>query len=216
MFIVIDGIDGCGKSTQVKLLNEKLQARGLPAAVSKWQDSNYIQKLYIGDLIKRIQEGSVRIPPESRTFLLSADISYRLENLIKPLLKNGQIVIGDRYIYKVIAQGIARGLDKEWLLRLFFFAPVPELVIMLDVPPDISLKRITSSREISFYEAGLDVLNATDKEAAYLEFQTRVRSEMLGLMKSVEGVVIDGMHSVEEQSQMILEQFELKKKILSV
>ncbi len=206
MFIVIDGIDGCGKSTQVRLLHDKLLDRGLPTTISKWQDSAYIQKLFIGDLIKRIQEGSVRIPPESRTFLLGADISYRLESLIKPLLEKGQIVIGDRYVYKVIAQGIARGLEKDWLQRLFSFAPVPDLVIMLDVPPGVSLRRITGSREISYYEAGLDVLNTNDKEAAYLEFQTKVRAEMLDLMKAVGGIVIDGNLTVERQNQLILEQ----------
>ena len=206
MFIVIDGIDGCGKSTQVRLLHDKLLDRGLPTTISKWQDSAYIQKLFIGDLIKRIQEGSVRIPPESRTFLLGADISYRLESLIKPLLEKGQIVIGDRYVYKVIAQGIARGLEKDWLQRLFSFAPVPDLVIMLDVPPGVSLRRITGSREISYYEAGLDVLNSNDKEAAYLEFQTKVRAEMLDLMNAVGGIVIDGNLTVERQNQLILEQ----------
>lgn len=206
MFIVIDGIDGCGKSTQVRLLHDKLLDRGLPTTISKWQDSAYIQKLFIGDLIKRIQEGSVRIPPESRTFLLGADISYRLESLIKPLLEKGQIVIGDRYVYKVIAQGIARGLEKDWLQRLFSFAPVPDLVIMLDVPPGVSLRRITGSREISYYEAGLDVLNSNDKEASYLEFQTKVRAEMLDLMKAVGGIVIDGNLTVERQNQLILEQ----------
>jgi dTMP kinase len=206
MFIVIDGIDGCGKSTQVRLLHDKLLDRGLPTTISKWQDSAYIQKLFIGDLIKRIQEGSVRIPPESRTFLLGADISYRLESLIKPLLEKGHIVIGDRYVYKVIAQGIARGLEKDWLQRLFSFAPVPDLVIMLDVPPGVSLRRITGSREISYYEAGLDVLNTNDKKAAYLEFQTKVRAEMLELMKAVGGIVIDGNLTVERQNQLILEQ----------
>lgn len=216
MFIVIDGIDGCGKSTQVKLLHQALLDRKLPATVSRWQDSSYIQKLYIGDLLKRIQEGSVRIPPESRTFLLSADISYRLQATIRPLLEKGQIVIGDRYIYKVIAQGIARGLEYDWLRSLFYFAPTPELVVMLDVPPEVSLKRIISTREISYYEAGLDVIDATDKEAAYLEFQSRVRSELLKLMKEVHGVVIDGLQSVEEQSRQILERVEVQNNIPAV
>ena len=102
-FLVIEGIDGCGKSTQVKLLTEHLSRRGLPVMVSKWQDSSYIKKLYIGDLIRKIQAGNVIIPPEARTFLLGADISYRLESIIKPALDDGKIVVGDRYIYKMIA-----------------------------------------------------------------------------------------------------------------
>lgn len=204
MLIVIDGIDGCGKSTQVKSLAEDLTGKGHSVVVSKWQDSSYIQKLYIGDLLKRIQEGSVVIPPESRTFLLAADIAYRLQSRIKPWLDEGKIVIGDRYIYKVIAQGIARGLDKTWLLDLFSFAPKPDLVIMLDVLPEVACDRITSSREISFYEAGLDVLDESDKATAFVRFQSDVRKEFLKLMDEMQGLTIDGNLPLTEQTRQLV------------
>lgn len=213
LFIVIDGIDGCGKSTQVRSLNESLSQRGLPVSVSRWKDSTYIEKLYIGDLIKRIQKGSVVIPPQARTFLLGADISNRCETMIKPWLDEGRTVIGDRYIYKIIAQGIARGLDKNWLENLFSFAPEPDLKIMLDVPARIALERITSYREISFYEAGLDVEKGPDKESSFLDFQGRVREELLKLMKEEEGVVIKGELTLPEQSQMILKLADEKLKV---
>lgn len=208
MFIVIDGIDGCGKSTQVKRLHESLARRGVPVAVSKWQDSSYIEKLYIGDLIKRIQDGSVVIPPEARTFLLGTDISYRLESMIRPWLDDGRVVIGDRYVYKIIAQGIARGLDKEWLLRIFAFAPEPDITIMLDVPPEVALKRITGYREVSFYEAGLDVLKGADRESSFLRFQGAVRRELLVLMKERGGTIIEGELPLDEQSRLILDHVE--------
>lgn len=208
MFIVIDGIDGCGKSTQVKRLTESLAERGYAVAVSKWQDSSYIKKLYVGDLLKRIQEGSVRIPPESRTFLLGADIAYRLDRNIRPLLNEGRVVIGDRYIYKIIAQGIARGLRRSWLDGLFEFALEPDLKIMLDVPVEVALDRIVKSREISFYEAGLDVLEGSDRESAFLRFQSRVREEFLKLMREVQGFIVDGRLPLDEQSRLILEYVE--------
>jgi len=211
-FIVIDGIDGCGKSTQVSLLKENLSQKGLPVNVSRWKDSSYIEKLYIGDLIKRIHQGSVIIPPEARTFLLGADISNRLETMIKPWLDKGKIVIGDRYIYKIIAQGIARGLDKRWLKTLFRFAPEPDLRILLDVPPQIALERIASYREISFYEAGLDVKRGSDKKSSFLDFQGKVREELLKLMKEEEGVVIEGQLPLPEQSRIILGYVEEKLK----
>ncbi len=204
MFVIIDGIDGCGKSTQVKALAESLSRKGHSAVVSKWQDSSYIKHLYIGDLLKRIQEGNVVIPPESRTFLLGADVVYRLESKIKPLLQEGRIVIGDRYIYKIIAQGIARGLDRRWLADLFEFVPEPEVKIMLDVPAEVALKRIMAGREISFYEAGLDVLPGSDKPSSFLKFQRRVRREFLTLMEHVGGYIVDGTLPLEEQSRLIL------------
>jgi dTMP kinase len=208
-FIVIDGIDGCGKSTQVKLLGESLARRDISVAVSKWQDSSYIEKLYIGDLLKRIQEGSVVIPPEARTFLLGTDVSYRLESMIRPWLEDGKVVIGDRYIYKIIAQGIARGLEKDWLSRMFAFAPRPDCTILLDVPPAVALERITGYREVSFYEAGLDVLKgAGDRASSFLRFQSVVRRELLALMKEERGHIIEGELPLEEQSRLILDYVE--------
>lgn len=204
MFIVIDGIDGCGKSTQVKLLQEHLARRDIPVTVSRWQDSAYIEKLYIGDLLKRIQEGNVVIPPEARTFLLGTDISYRLESMIKPWLDEGKVVIGDRYIYKIIAQGIARGLDKKWLSEMFAFAPRPDCTILLDVPPAVALERITGYREVSFYEAGLDIFtDSDDRASSFLKFQSDVRRELLTLMHEEDGHVIEGGLPIEEQSRLI-------------
>lgn len=207
-FIVLDGIDGCGKSTQVNLLKKELAERGYPVNVSRWQDSAYIEKLYIGDLLKKFQTGSVVIPPEARTFLLGADISNRLDTMIEPMLERGMVVIGDRYIYKVIAQGIARGLEKAWLENLFSFAVQPDLVIMLDVKARVAMERITSYRDISFYEAGLDVKPSKDIKEAFVEFQTRVREELLALMRKCKGIVIDGEKPIEEQHRLILDHTE--------
>lgn len=63
MFIVIDGIDGCGKSTQVKMLTELYAKMGKTLVTSKWKDSEYVDKLFIGDLLKRFQDGTAKIPP---------------------------------------------------------------------------------------------------------------------------------------------------------
>jgi dTMP kinase len=204
VFIVLDGIDGCGKSTQINLLKKALAAKGLPVNVSRWQDSAYIEKLYIGDLLKKFQTGTVVIPPEARTFLLAADISNRLESMIKPMLADGSIVVGDRYIYKIIAQGIARGLDKRWLASLFSFAIEPDLKILLDVPAATAAERITGYREISFYEAGLDIIRGADPKTAFVRFQSEVRKEILALMKEERGIIVNGESTIEEQHAAIL------------
>lgn len=215
LFIVLEGIDGCGKSTQVKILEETLAQRGLPVMVTRWQDSTYLKKLYIGDLIKRIQKGEVLLPPESRTFLLGADIANRVRGMILPWLEDGRVVIGDRYIYKIVAQGVARGLDKPWLRNLFGFAPEPDVKIMLDVPPRVALERITSYREVSFYEAGLDVLEGSDKASCFLRFQGRVRGEMLTMMNEEGGAIIQGELPLPEQSRLILDCVDEKLRALT-
>lgn len=199
MFIVIDGIDGCGKSTQVKMLAQFLAKQGKQVVTSKWKDSEYVEKLYIGDLLKRFQDGTVRIPPEARTFLLAADISNRLSSSIKPALRDGRTVIGDRYIYKVIAQGIARGLEKSWLVELFRFAIEPDVKFFLDIDPELAASRIEAYREISFYEAGMDVLEGDDRRRNFIEFQSRVRKHLLELADETGGIIIDASRSQEEQ-----------------
>ncbi len=204
MFIVIDGIDGCGKSTQVKLLANLLAKRGIDFVTSKWKDSQYVEKLFIGDLLKRFQDGSVRIPPEARTFLLAADISNRLSSTIKPALSSGKVVIGDRYIYKIVAQGIARGLERRWLESLFTFAVEPDVKFFLDLDPEVAAERILSYREISYYEAGCDILDGEDRRRNFVKFQSKVRENLLTIAKEVGGVIIDASRCEEAQHNEIV------------
>lgn len=206
MFIVLDGIDGCGKSTQVKLLIELYKQLGRPLVTSKWKDSEYVEKLFIGDLLKRFQDGSAKIPPEARTFLLAADISSRLEASIKPALKQGLTVVGDRYTYKVIAQGVARGLNQEWLDGLFAFALEPDVKIFLDIDPMVAAERIVSYREISHFEAGMDVMPPGDRKANFIAFQAKVRENLLKLAGRVGALVLDASSPPEVQHQRIIDE----------
>lgn len=208
MFIVIDGIDGCGKSTQVKMLTELYGKMGKQLVTSKWKDSEYVEKMFIGDLLKRFQDGTVKIPPEARTFLLAADISNRLEASIKPSLKKGLAVLGDRYIYKIVAQGVARGLDKAWLDNLFSFAIAPDVAIFLDVDPAVAADRICAYREISFYEAGMDVMPAADRQKNFTEFQTRVRRNLLDIAEQIGALVLDASGPPEAQHAQIVAHIE--------
>lgn len=203
MFMVIDGIDGCGKSTQVKLLARHLEELGKPVVTSKWKDSAYVKNLYIGDLLKRFQDGTVRIPPEARTFLLAADVSNRLEATIQPALRENRIVIGDRYVFKIVAQGIARGLRKTWLDGLFAFAPKPDITILLDIDPRLAAERIMAYREISYYEAGMDVLPGEDRKANFVEFQRRVRDNLRSLADEIGAFVLDAGRPIELQHKEI-------------
>ena len=204
MFIVIDGIDGCGKSTQVKLLADALKRKGVAVVTSKWKDSEYVQKLFIGDLLSRFQDGTVRIPPEARTFLLAADISNRLESSIKPAIAGGETVIGDRYIYKVIAQGVARGLEEAWLWDLFSFAPEPDVAIFLDIDPGLAAERIVAYRDISYYEAGMDVMTGVDRKCNFIEFQTKVRENLLRIAHHTGGLIVDAGKPQETQHQQVM------------
>ncbi|MCK4717809.1 MAG: dTMP kinase [Thermoplasmata archaeon] len=204
--IVFDGIDGSGKSTQIKLLKEDLEASNADFAITGWKDSKYFYNLYIGDLIERIQEGGVPIPPEARTFLLATDLSYRLKAIIQPALEEGKLVICDRHIYKVISQGLARGLERRWLDIMFEFMPHPDMVFIFDTPPSEAYERITKKREPSYFEAGLDMRPDLDKKTGFLWFQQKVREHLLDMTKELDLHLLDGTQGIEAQHDAVLKQ----------
>lgn len=143
--IVIEGIDGCGKSTHAKLLVESLQSKGLEVLHTKEPSRGKIG-LLLRDYLKQ------DAPPLVDTMLFIADRAEHVEQEIKPALKTGKVVICERYFYSTIAYQAAQGLDTKWLFNLNAFAPKPDMVILLDLRPDIAVKRTTSEEKFENQE----------------------------------------------------------------
>ena len=135
-FIVIDGLDGCGKTTQVKLLVEKLREQG-----KKVVETNEPTKGPVGKLIRQVLEKEVILPPDALQLLFVADRGDHLKRTIKPALSAGNIVVSDRYLWSTIAYG-SLNLNKNWLLSLHRYCLYPDISIFLDVKPKICLQRI--------------------------------------------------------------------------
>ncbi len=146
VFIVLEGLDGCGKSTQAKLLYEWLKKEGYNALITAEPTRNEI-----GRCIRKILSGKKRYNPKTLSYLFISDRHEHLEKEIKPALDNKKIVICERYYHSTIAYQAAQGIDMEYLIELNSFAMDPEikpdLVIFLDVKPDIAASR-TSTGEI--------------------------------------------------------------------
>ena len=135
-FIVIEGLDGCGKTTQVKLLAEKLRKQG-----EKVIETDEPTKGPVGKLIRQVLEKKVILPPNALQLLFVADRGDHLRRTIKPALSAGKIVISDRYLWSTIAYG-SLNLDKNWLLSLHRYCLYPDISIFLEVKPKICLQRI--------------------------------------------------------------------------
>lgn len=138
LFIVLEGIDGSGKSTQVELLARRLRRRGLEVVTlreptnGKW-----------GQKIRELSRTSDSVTPEEELELFIRDRKENVARNIKPALKAGKTVILDRYYYSTLAYQGARGLPLEEILRRHRrFAVVPDLVFILDVPVSTGLRRI--------------------------------------------------------------------------
>jgi dTMP kinase len=154
--IAFEGIDGTGKSTQIKLLAEFLRGQGRRVVLTREPtDSSYgrrIRELYI----------SRNATPEEELELFLHDRRLHVQELIAPELAAGSIVLTDRYYYSTAAYQGANGLDPQKILALNSFAPRPDLVILLTMPPELSSERICNGRgeQLNAFEQ-LDALRRT-------------------------------------------------------
>lgn len=188
-FIVLEGIDGAGKSTQAKLLAKWFSERGYEVVLTKEPTDTAFGKLIRKLVLTGGREGIIdgaRISHEAEALLFAADRAEHVKKLIKPSLEAGKVVISDRYFYSSLAYQWARGLDLEWLISLNRFAIRPHLTILLDLPVKESMKRIN----------GRSIKTEFDKIA---ELQRKVRENYLTLAKRFEEIrIINALAGVEE------------------
>ncbi len=159
MFIVFEGLDGCGKTVQARMLEEWLLEIGRDVLLTAEPTDSKI-----GIFIREILSGSERVDPTTLAFLFTADRYEHIKNDIEPALMRGKIVISERYYHSTIAYQSAQGVDRGWLTELNSFAIKPDLTIFLDVKPKISAER-TETNEIFENE---EFLNRVYQN--YLEF----------------------------------------------
>jgi len=138
LFIVLEGIDGTGKSTQASLLAERLRGRGIETSVFREPTGGvWGQKIRA----KARKAGSLTAAQELDLFL--RDRWDNVKTNIRPALERGEAVVMDRYYFSTIAYQGARGLDPKRIRRLNeAFAPPPDLVFILDLDPAKGLGRI--------------------------------------------------------------------------
>ncbi len=139
LFIVIEGIDGTGKSTQARRLGEWFVSQGREVILSREPtDGPWGRKL-------RESAASGRLSPEDELDYFLKDRRQHVDELIAPSLASGKVVILDRYYFSSMAYQGSRGFDPgEIRRRNEAFAPVPDLLVILDLDVDAALGRIGS------------------------------------------------------------------------
>ena len=194
--IVVEGIDGSGKSTQLSLLSHWFRSQGYAVAFSEWNSSPLVR-----DTTRRGKKKAM-FTPTSFSLIHATDFADRMERYILPLLKSGAIVCADRYAFTAFARDVARGVSRRWVRNLYSFATRPNLSFYFRVPLDVAIGRILGGRDaLKYYEAGMDMDLSRDVEESFRIFQGRILDEYEAMAHEVGFHIIDATLSIEEQQR---------------
>jgi len=188
VLIVIEGIDGAGKTTVAREITRMLVSRGYRAI--------YTYEPYespFAEALVRVKEKSIDNPLID-ALAMACDRAYHVEVVVKPAMERGEVVVMDRYYYSTIAYQGAMGVDTEWLRIINNAFPKPDLAIYLDIEPEEGLKRIRTTGRWGFYEKK-GLLEAARR--IYLELVRRGELVLIDARRPLELVVSDTWRYVE-------------------
>ena len=202
MFITFEGIEGSGKSTQIRLLEGYVRGKGLPVVLTREPGGTTI-----GDEIRRVllTPSSAHMDPIAELLLYEAARSQHIVEVIRPALAEGKVVLCDRYADATTAyQGAARDIDMDVVMALHRIATgnlFPDLTVLIDCPVEWGLNHaVRRNRE-------LDLAGSEDRfEREAHEFHERVRAGYLAIAKREPDRVkiVDGTRSIEDVHEDVL------------
>ena len=147
MLIDLEGIDGCGKSTQTKLLQKKLEEKGEKTIILK-EPTNEPHGQTLWDVLK----GKIKATNEEILDFFVLDRKQHVKEKIKPALEQGTVVLMDRYYYSSMAYQVAGGLNVDYIRNKHDFAPTPNIVLVFDLPVTTALERVHGHRKADEFE----------------------------------------------------------------
>ena len=176
--IVVEGIDGAGKTTIAKYLVNTLISNGFKAI--------YTREPYHPQIIKLLESKGKELGAIMEALLLAADRYLHIQEVIKPHLEVGYYVICDRYYYSSLTYQTARGADINWIRTINFFIIRPDVSIYLDVNPEVGLSRLSknSERRLRYLEN--------------IELLQKVRNNYLNLVRNEELMYVNAEKPLSE------------------
>jgi len=196
--IAVEGLDGSGKSTQIYLVKRWLELQGSRVYFTEWNSSLLVKKA--------TSKGKKRqlLTPTTFSLIHATDFADRYERQILPLLRAGFIVLADRYIYTALARDAVRGVDREWVTKLYDFAVKPDITFYFEVPLEVSLNRILEGRpSLKYHEAGLDMGWSTDPYESFRIFQGKILKEYADLRPKAGFTTIDATKEIHVQQSEV-------------
>jgi dTMP kinase len=189
--IVIEGMDGSGRSTQIALLTEWLESEGFAVETMGLRRSGLVAK----DIDALLAENT--ITKMTLTLMYATDFYDQLEHRIIPALRSDFVVLADRYFYTLIARAAARGIERDYLHGLYEMALRPDLTFWLNVRPEAAFEReFRKSHTISYWESGRDLSLSDDLFQSFIMYQAKIKKEFEVLSERNGFLAMDGEASV--------------------
>ena len=189
--VAIEGTDGVGRSTQIRLLREWLEIQGYGVVQTGWTRSELMQPTI------ELAKASNTLNKLTFQLLYATDFADRLEKEIIPALKAGFIVLSDRYIYTAMARAGVRGVDRTWIRNLYGFAIAPHLVFYLRIDEKTLIRRVLQSRGMDYWESGMDMKLGDDIYESFRAYQRSLLKEYASMADEFNFRVLDAKRKVD-------------------
>jgi dTMP kinase len=184
LFVCIEGLDGCGKTTQTKLLVKTLRKMAYDAVYTAEPSRGRIGEVVREYCLHGKKRGSVVV----EALLFAADRYEHVKNEVVPALREGKTVVSDRYVYSSFAYQGAAGLDLKWIEMINKHAIKPDLSMFLDVKPETVIQRLKAKKSVM----------------ENFETQQKVREVYMKFVENKKLIKIDGNKSIKEVADAIL------------
>jgi dTMP kinase len=193
--IIVEGIDGSGKSTQLLLLHKWLESKGHKVFFTEWNSSDLVK-----DTTKRGKK-TKSLTPTTFSLLHATDFASRLYHDILPPLKAGMLVLADRYMYTAFARDVVRGVSPDWVRKLYSFAIRPDMAFYFKVPIEVAISRLLGGTrgQFKYYEAGMDMNLSQDVTESFRIFQSRILSQYDKIVDEFGLITLDATKDITEQ-----------------
>jgi dTMP kinase len=197
--IVVDGVDGSGRATQLDLLEAWLQVNGFGVVRTTWNSSKLVART--------IQEARRQntLTPLTYSILHATDVAERQEAEILPALRAGYVVLADRYVFTAFARDSARGVERDWLFNLYGYAVRPDLAIYLRISAAASMERVMGVGGEASPEEAAENASVRGAIASFRQFQERVIEEYERLVEPFNLLPIDATQSIRVQQARLRE-----------
>lgn len=191
--IVIEGPDASGRTSQISVIQPRLEADGHAVVTTGLRRSELI-----GEGILEAKRNFV-LGRRTLSLFYAADFADQLENKIIPALRAGYIVLADRYIFTLMARDAVRKISRTWSHALYGFALKPDLVFYLDVDPNELIHRVFQKNlSLDYYESGADVGLSEDMFESFSMYQNMLAKEFHRMQNRYGLIPIDGNRTIEE------------------